>query len=367
MLKVIQSPAKYIQGPDALYHIGKYAKPFGDRALIIADKFVMDLVGSTVKDSMSQYEVNGHFELFNGECTHNEINRLSELVKEQASLVIVGVGGGKTLDTAKAVAYKCQLPVVISPTIASTDAPTSALSVIYTELGAFDSYLFYPTNPDVVVMDTNIIASAPARLLVAGMGDALATYFEARACSQAQKQTMAGGKSTLVALALAELCYNTLLEDGYKAKLAVSRGVCTAAVENIIEANTFLSGIGFESAGLAAAHAIHNGFTALEECHNMYHGEKVAFGTLVQLVLENSPLEELEEFLDFCILVGLPVTLEELGINATGDELNEKIMAVAELSCAEGETIYNMPFDIDSDKVYAAILTADQLGREWLY
>ncbi|WP_368874996.1 glycerol dehydrogenase [Proteus penneri] len=367
MLKVIQSPAKYIQGPDALYHIGKYAKPFGDRALIIADKFVMDLVGSTVKDSMSQYEVNGHFELFNGECTHNEINRLSELVKEQASLVIVGVGGGKTLDTAKAVAYKCQLPVVISPTIASTDAPTSALSVIYTELGAFDSYLFYPTNPDVVVMDTNIIASAPARLLVAGMGDALATYFEARACSQAQKQTMAGGKSTLAALALAELCYNTLLEDGYKAKLAVSCGVCTAAVENIIEANTFLSGIGFESAGLAAAHAIHNGFTALEECHNMYHGEKVAFGTLVQLVLENSPLEELEEFLDFCILVGLPVTLEELGINATGDELNEKIMAVAELSCAEGETIYNMPFDIDSDKVYAAILTADQLGREWLY
>ncbi|MEQ5213035.1 iron-containing alcohol dehydrogenase, partial [Morganella morganii] len=166
MLKVIQSPAKYIQGPDALYHIGKYAKPFGDRALIIADKFVMDLVGSTVKDSMSQYEVNGHFELFNGECTHKEINRLSELAKAQASLVIIGVGGGKTLDTAKAVAYKCQLPVVISPTIASTDAPTSALSVIYTELGAFDSYLFYPTNPDVVVMDTNIIASAPARLLV---------------------------------------------------------------------------------------------------------------------------------------------------------------------------------------------------------
>lgn len=367
MLKVIQSPAKYIQGPDALYHIGKYAKPFGDRALIIADKFVMELVGSTVKDSLSQYEVNGHFELFNGECTHKEINRLSELAKAQASLVIIGVGGGKTLDTAKAIAYKCQLPVVISPTIASTDAPTSALSVIYTELGAFDSYLFYPTNPDVVVMDTNIIASAPARLLVAGMGDALATYFEARACSLAQKQTMAGGKSTLAALALAELCYSTLLEDGYKAKLAVSRGVCTTAVENIIEANTYLSGIGFESAGLAAAHAIHNGFTALEECHNMYHGEKVAFGTLVQLVLENSPLEELEEFLDFCILVGLPVTLEELGINAVGDELNEKIMAVAELSCAEGETIYNMPFDVDSDKVYAAILTADQLGREWLY
>lgn len=367
MLKVIQSPAKYIQGPDALYHIGKYTKPLGERALIIADKFVMDLAGSIVKDSMTQYEVNGHFEQFHGECTHKEIDRLVEIAKQQAALVIIGVGGGKTLDTAKAVAYKCQLPVVISPTIASTDAPTSALSVIYTELSAFDSYLFYPKNPDIVVMDTNVIASAPPRLLVAGMGDALATYFEARACSRAQKQTMAGGKTTLAALALAELCYHTLLEDGYKAKLAVSRSVCTTAVENIIEANTFLSGIGFESAGLAAAHAIHNGFTALEECHAMYHGEKVAFGTLVQLVLENSPLEEIEEVLDFCVQVGLPVTLEELGVHATGDELNEKIMAVAELSCAEGETIYNMPFDVDSDKVFAAIMAADQLGREWLY
>ncbi|OAT26777.1 glycerol dehydrogenase [Proteus myxofaciens] len=367
MLKVIQSPSKYIQGPDALYHIGKYAKPFGDRALIIADKFVMELVGSTVKDSMSQYDVNGHFETFNGECTHKEINRLIEIAKSQASLVIVGVGGGKTLDTAKAVAYKCHLPVIISPTIASTDAPTSALSVIYTELGAFDSYLFYPSNPNVVVMDTNIIASAPARLLVSGMGDALATYFEARACSSAQKKTMAGGKTTLAALALAELCFKTLLEDGYKAKLAVSRGVCTPAVENIIEANTYLSGIGFESAGLAAAHAIHNGFTALEECHGMYHGEKVAFGTLVQLILENSPQEEIETCLDFCATVGLPITLEELGITAEGDDLKEKIMEVAELSCAEGETIYNMPFHVDSDRVFAAILTADQLGKEWLY
>lgn len=367
MLKVIQSPAKYIQGPDALYHIGKYVKSFGDRALIIADKFVMDLVGSTVKDSMTQYDVNGHFEHFNGECTHKEIDRLVEIAKSQAAQIIVGVGGGKTLDTAKAVAYKSKLPVVISPTIASTDAPTSALSVIYTELGAFDSYLFYPTNPDIVVMDTNIIASAPARLLVSGMGDALATYFEARACTKAQKPTMAGGKTTLAALALAELCYNTLMADGYKAKLAATRGVCTPAVENIIEANTLLSGLGFESAGLAAAHAIHNGFTALEECHSMYHGEKVAFGTLAQLVLENSPLDEIETCLDFCVSVGLPVTLEELGIHATGDELKEKIMAVAELSCAEGETIYNMPFAVDPDKVYAAILAADQLGREWLY
>lgn len=187
---------------------------------------------------------------------------------------MIGIGGGKTLDTAKAIAFYQKLPVLVVPTIASTDAPTSALSVIYSEEGEFEEYLMYPTNPDMVVMDTAIIAKAPVRLLVAGMGDALSTYFEAQACYDAHAVSMAGGESTLAAVTLARLCYETLLEEGYKAKLAVEAGVATTAVERIVEANTYLSGIGFESSGLAAAHAIHNGFTVLEECHHLYHGEK---------------------------------------------------------------------------------------------
>lgn len=249
------------------------------------------------------------------------------------------------------------------PTIASTDAPTSALSVIYSDQGEFEEYLIYPTNPDMVLMDTAIIAKAPVRLLVAGMGDALSTYFEAQACVDAHAISMAGGESTRAALALAHLCYQTLLEEGYKAKLAVEAGVATPAVDNIVEANTYLSGLGFESAGLAAA--IHNGLTVLEECHPMYHGEKVAFGTLCQLVLQNSSSEQIETVLDFCVQVGLPVTLAQLGIKE-GPQLNDKIMAVAEASCAEGETIHNMPFTVTPPQVYAAILAADRLGRAWL-
>ncbi|SPW31481.1 Glycerol dehydrogenase [Edwardsiella tarda] len=176
---------------------------------------------------------------------------------------------------------------------------------------------------------------------------------------------MAGGESTRAALALARLCYETLLEEGFKAKLAVEAGVATPAVDNIVEANTYLSGLGFESAGLAAAHAIHNGLTVLEECHKMYHGEKVAFGTLCQLVLQNSDSEQIETVLDFCVRVGLPVTLAQLGIE-DGPQLNEKIMAVAQASCAKGETIHNMPFSVTPAQVYAAILAADRLGRAWL-
>ncbi len=255
------------------------------------------------------------------------------------------------------------VPVAIAPTIASTDAPCSALSVIYTDEGEFDSYLMLPRNPNMVIVDTQIVAGAPARLLAAGIGDALATWFEARACSRSGATTMAGGKCTQAALALGELCYNTLLEEGEKAMLAAEQHVVTPALERVVEANTYLSGVGFESGGLAAAHAIHNGMTAIPDAHHYYHGEKVAFGTLTQLVLENAPVDEIETVAALCHSVGLPITLAQLDIKG---DIPTKMRLVAEAACAEGETIHNMPGGVDSDQVYAALLVADQYGQRFL-
>lgn len=116
-----------------------------------------------------------------------------------------------------------------------------------------------------VIVDTTIVARAPARFLVAGIGDALSTFYEASASIRSNAIAMSGGYVTKSAAALARLCLDTLFEDGVQAMEAVQCGVCTRAVENIIEGNIFLSGVGFESCGLAAAHAIHNGLTTLEE------------------------------------------------------------------------------------------------------
>ena len=359
MDKIIVSPSKYIQGADSLNCIGEYVKPLGQKALAIADDFVTNLVGEQVQKSFSNAKGQLFLETFQGECSRDEINRLIEIAKVNKSDVIIGIGGGKTLDTAKALGFYMALPVVVVPTIASTDAPTSALAVIYTPEGEFSEYLMVPRNPDMVIMDTKIVASAPVRLLVAGMGDALSTYFEARSNAISGKQTMAGGAPTLAAQTLAKLCYDTVIENGLKAKISVENGLTSAAVENIIEANTYLSGIGFESSGLAAAHAIHNGLTTLEECHHLYHGEKVAFGTLTHLVLENAPLSEINEFLAFCKSVGLPTNLYQMGVKKI--EVS-KLQKVAEASCAEGETIHNMPFKVTPDLVLSAILTAHQLG-----
>ena len=292
------------------------------------------------------------------------IKKAAEKIQNDSDvLLVIGIGGGKIFDTAKAVAYYAGTPVFICATIASTDAPCSALSVVYTEEGIFEKYLFLPANPNLVLMDTDIITKSPVRLTVAGMGDALATYFEARACKRSGATSCAGGKTTEAAMALAKLCFDTLMEEGVKAKIALEAGVCTPAVEKVIEANTLLSGIGFESAGLAGAHAIHNGFTVLEECHHMYHGEKVAFGTITQLVLENIPQEDLEEIILWCIEVGLPVTLAELG---AGKVTDEQLMEVATTACAENDTLHNMPFEVTPETVFAAIKAADAYGKYYL-
>lgn len=362
MDKIILSPSKYVQGPDIIERLESYTSSLGKNSLIIADDFIRTIVKEPVSNSYKESSNNILFEKFNGECSKTEINRLLEIVHQNKIDSIVGIGGGKTLDTAKAVSYYGKIPVIIVPTIASTDAPCSALSVIYTDDGTFSEYLFLTKNPDLVIMDTKIIANAPVRLLAAGMGDALATYFEARACAAANKKTMAGGVATKASVALAELCYETLLTDGYLAKLSAENKVVTKSLENIIEANTYLSGIGFESGGLAAAHAIHNGLTVIEELHHLYHGEKVAFGVLVQLVLENAPQKEIKEVLSFCKKIGLPLSFKEMGI----ENINmEKIFEAAQLACAEGETIYNMPFEVNVNDVYAAILTADSLGKNF--
>lgn len=362
MAKILIAPGRYVQGSGELSRIADYVQALGKKALCLVSGSGLKRVQETVDLSFSKTDASVVYETFNGECSMTEINRISALCDKQQIDIVIGIGGGKIHDTAKAVGYYKNIPTVIVPTIASTDAPCSALSVIYSDSGVFEKYLFLKRNPDIVLVDTTIISQAPVRLLVSGMGDALATYFEARACAVSNAGTCAFGTTTMAAQALALLCYETLLDEGYKAKVAVEHQTCTKAVEKIVEANTLLSGLGFESGGLAGAHAVHNGLTVLPDCHHMYHGEKVAFGTLVQLVLENASMDEIDDVIDFCISVGLPVTLAELGIKKT---VPEQIMAVAKAATAAGESIHNMPFPVTADDVYAAILTADQLGREY--
>jgi glycerol dehydrogenase len=173
---------------------------------------------------------------------------------------------------------------------------------------------------------------------------------------------MRGGTSTRSALALAELCYRTLLEDGATALAALQTQSVTPSLERVVEANTLLSGLGFESSGLAAAHAVHNGLTAVPETRAFLHGEKVAFGVLVQLMLERQPRSVVDQVLRFSTSVGLPVSLAEIGLGQITPDMLDRI---AVRSTAKGETIHNEPFEVLPGMVVDAIRAADAVGREW--
>lgn len=372
MRKSFICPTKYVQGEDEILNLGYFVKTFGVSALLIAHPDDVARVRDKLDATAANFGVTFIEGGFCGECSRPEIKRLKDTAIEKNCNCTIGLGGGKAIDTAKCVAQGEAL--IIVPTIAATDAPTSHSAVIYTPEGAFEGYDYFKQSPSVVLVDTTVIARAPTRFLVSGMGDALSTYFEARATVNSYSNVNAGlpcghregacgpAKSTNAALALATLCYKTLLQDGLKAKLACDLNMVTPALENIIEANILLSGLGFESGGLAAAHAIHDGLTILAGTHKYFHGEKVAFGTLAQLILENSPIEEVHEVLDFCLEVGLPVCLADIGVeNISEDELR----AVAEKSCIAEESIHSMPFPITVTNVSSAILVADRIGKEY--
>ncbi|CCM96414.1 Glycerol dehydrogenase [Klebsiella pneumoniae subsp. pneumoniae ST512-K30BO] len=171
MDRIIQSPGKYIQGAGAIKRLGDYLKPLAERWLVVGDKFVLGFAEEMLRKSLADAGLAAEIAPFGGECSHNEINRLRDIAGNAKCTAVLGIGGGKTLDTAKALAHFMNVPVAIAPTIASTDAPCSALSVIYTDEGEFDSYLMLPRNPNMVIVDTQIVAGAPARLLAAGIGE----------------------------------------------------------------------------------------------------------------------------------------------------------------------------------------------------
>lgn len=331
-------------------------------AMVIAGRSAIRGLSAIWADSFAAARISFQVQPFGGECSLEEIDTAVAEAKACQARVIVGAGGGKCLDTARAVAAALSLPVVNCPTLASSDAPCSALSVVYTPQGNFDRYIFYRRNPDLVLVDTSVIAAAPARYLVSGMGDALATWFEARTVIEARQPNQLGGGTSLTAATLARLCYETLVADGADALAAVQCNVVTAALERIVEANTLLSGLGFESGGLAIAHSVHNGLTMAPSTHHFLHGEKVSFGLVVQLVVEGRPRSELEAVMAFCRRVRLPITLAQVGLI---DPDPRTIAEVAQRTVAEGETAHHEPFPVTAELIADGIAAADAIGRQW--
>ncbi|MBY0174528.1 glycerol dehydrogenase [Micrococcus luteus] len=357
---VLAAPSRYVQGRNVIQKLGSHLKPLGSTPLLVADDVVWEIVEDSLTKGFEEADLPVTRVGFGKFATAEAVDSLVETLRNGDHDVIVGIGGGSAIDAAKAAGHLAGISWASVPTAASSDAPTSALAVIYTDEGEFVEYRFFPKNPDLVLIDTVLVANAPERFLVGGIGDALATWVEARAVAKTRAQTMVGDAPTHTGTALAELSWKILWENALDALDAVRSRTVTPALEAVVEANTLLSGLGFESGGLAAAHAIHNGMTAAPQTHGLTHGEKVNIGTLTQLIMEGAPSAEIEDFIVFSTKVGLPNSLAEIGL---APEDRKEIRAIAEAATVEGETIHNMPFTVTPELVAEAMTVAETLSR----
>lgn len=357
MLELLISPGKYVSGFDNIGKLGEEVKKVGNKALILVDKNIENIVYKGIESIKALGET--EFTYFNGECSFEETNRITNLIIEKKCDVIVGLGGGKTMDTAKAAGYDARVKIVTVPTIAATCASWASHSAMYTEEGIAHSYYSIYKNADLLFMDKKICFEAPVRYIVSGMVDTLAKWIETKAYTGPIEDK---NTELEIAIILAKKCYKEILEYGAKAVEDVKKGVYSKEVDMMLEHNILtaglIGGIGGEACRAVAAHAINNGLTALPKTYNgNLHGEVVGFGNLVQLILDGER-EEALKIAKFFRLIGAPATLEDMGYVNLSDSQMDKIINKA---LYKGDTMWNLPYKVDFDIIKKAILEANSL------
>ncbi|MED4752668.1 iron-containing alcohol dehydrogenase family protein [Brevibacillus choshinensis] len=357
----IPGPGKYVREVALVNEIGAYIRGFGNSALMIGGKTALSVVESTIAASLEKEGINHlGFVWYGGECSWSKVEELLAIVQEKKPEVLVAVGGGKAIDTVKAVAFAANLPLLAVPTIAATCAPATPIAIMYDDEGTFIEISHRSKAPNVVLVDTKVISAAPYRFLAAGIGDTLAKWFESSVSVQKSQPTALNQS----AVRLAEGLYQLLLEKGPSAIETIKHGKVDQSVNDVIDSIILISGsvsgYGGDDCRTAAAHAIYSGLTIFPEVHDTYHGEIVAFGILSQLVLEGKSEETIRELISYYQKVELPYTLADMAITELSQEDWDRLGVVT----VGIEDMDNMPFAVTPDMVVKAIQGADQIGRK---
>ncbi|MCC8193749.1 MAG: glycerol dehydrogenase [Deltaproteobacteria bacterium] len=357
---IFGAPFRYYQGRGILKNTGEILKPMGEKFFLISDAMVFSLFGETLDAAFASAGLGSVRGEFNGESSDAEITRLHELYKASGCDAVVGMGGGKALDTAKGLSIVTNAPVALIPTTAASDAPVSNIAMIYKADHSKDRVAPMRYSPWCIIMDTDVILKAPLRMFISGIGDAAATKFEAEACLASGAKNYLNGQPPKTAKALCDLCWDIIYNQSLEAVASVKSGTFSDAFDAVVEASALLSGLGFVNGGLAAGHAMSSGLTYVPAALKSTHGELVSFGILVQFVLEKRPQAFMDDMLAFLKGVGLPTTLAQLGVTeADRGDITKMVHKI----CTPPNLVYNMPCEITPDILKKAIYTADAMGR----
>ena len=349
------APTRVLRGEKCLSNSGKAIARLGKCPLVVAGNKTLELIQPYLELIFSQYGLKASQASYSPDCAESSLAILKEKVTADRADFIMGVGGGKALDTAKLLAHQCQLPIVTIPTSAATCAAWTALSNIYSEEGAFQYDVSLNHCPDLLILDYGLIRTAPKRTLVAGIGDAIAKWYEASVSSGSSSATL-----TIAAVQEARILRDILFQ---KSAIALKNPQSDEWRE-VVDANVLLAGVigglGGANCRTVAAHAVHNGLTHIPSAHDALHGEKVAYGILVQLRLEEMlqgnqlSTTARQQLLEFYTDIGLPKTLEDLGL---GNVSLAQLRQAAEIACDTHSDIHRLPFSVSSEQLMAAMVS----------
>ncbi|HBB35417.1 MAG TPA: oxidoreductase [Cyanobacteria bacterium UBA8803] len=355
LLSLTVAPMRVWRGSQALAGGGEAIARLGGRPLVVGGDRTLRALGAQLQSVLEQQQLNSIQLSYSPDCSETSLAALQDAVTAHQADLIIGLGGGKALDTAKLLAHQCQLPVVTIPTSAATCAAWTGLSNVYSDRGAFLYDVSLDRCPDLLILDYSLIETAPPRTLVAGIGDALAKWYEASVSSGSSVATL-----IIAAVQQARVLRDILFQKSADALKEPGSEIWREVVDATVLLAGVIGGLGGAQCRTVAAHAVHNGLTHLEAAHHTLHGEKVAYGILVQLRLEEMlqgnqlAASARQQLLKFYTEIGLPQTLEDLGLgNITLAELRQ----AAEIACIQSSDIHRLPFSVVPEQLMAAMVS----------
>jgi glycerol dehydrogenase len=351
------APAQVIRGSGVLAQSGPLWARLGQRPLLVGG-------GKTLKAAMpflsaSLADLQTATAAYQPDCSETALRALHQAAARHRADCVIGIGGGKALDAAKLLAHQRQLPIATVPTSAATCAGWTALSNVYSEAGAFLYDVALPCCPQMIMLDYDLVATAPVRTLIAGIGDAIAKWYEASVSSGHSTHTMVIG-----AVQQARVLRDILFQKSAAALKQVGGDDWREVVDAAVLMAGVIGGMGGAQCRTVAAHAVHNGLTHVAASGmgkgGTLHGEKVAYGILVQLRLEEMALGNAlaatarQQLLQFYAQVGLPTALADMGL----DQLSvAQLQLAAKIACQPGSDIHRLTFAVQREQVMAAMVS----------
>ncbi|KAM3090066.1 iron-containing alcohol dehydrogenase family protein [Phormidesmis sp. 146-35] len=362
LISLAIAPAQVVRGVRALEQMGKTIARLGSRPLLVGGDRTLEVIQPRLNSVLEAQKLSIAQASYGADCSEKALLSLKQATIDHQADLIIGIGGGKALDAAKLLAFQGELPIVTIPTSGATCAAWTALSNIYSEQGAFLYDVSLSKCPDLLILDYDLIATAPQRTLVAGIGDAIAKWYEASVSSGHSEKTF-----LIAAVQQARVLRDILFQKSAIALQQPGSEPWREVVDASVLMAGVIGGIGGAQCRTVAAHAVHNGLTHLLESHGTLHGEKVAFGILVQLRLEEMiqgnqlAATARQQLLKFYREIGLPQTLTELGLESVTIAALQKS---AEIACAETSDIHRLPFSVTPAQLMAAMVsTTAPCGR----